>query len=508
MKRIGAILICLTLAAIYLILLPTEVQAATEYEENGYMYTVTDSAATITRVYRPFAGDVTLPSMLGGYSVKKIGAQAFSSCNNLTSVIIPGSVQTIEYGAFINCDDLVSVVISDGTRTIGSHAFANCFALATVTIPGSVRQIGDSAFRACKSLKSVIIPESVITLGNSAFSGCDALTNVTIGSGVTAIGVCAFERCIALTDISIPDSVERIGEMAFYNCAGLSKVIIGDGVNTIDPYAFYSCSSLKNVEFGMAVKVIDEFAFTYCNFADVVLPEGVTSIGVNTFSYNENLEDVELPSSLTRVHAFAFDGCKKLNYKCFDGGKYLGNKSNPYMVLIGTEDKALTSCEVHTDTKLIGNNAFMSCDSLVSVTLPKGIRVIGDGAFYECSHLAAVYFNGGHKDWMRLVIGSGNEDFDCATIVEEYAGCLHKWDENVIKKAPTCSTIGTNTYTCATCGETLTKEMGGMVAHSYADGRCTICGEAEPIEEESLGFFAAIVKFFEDLFRSLLWFLY
>ena len=46
---------------------------------------------------------VTIPSILGGYSVTSVGSDVFYGCSGLTSVTIPGSVTSIGDLAFNGC---------------------------------------------------------------------------------------------------------------------------------------------------------------------------------------------------------------------------------------------------------------------------------------------------------------------------------------------------------------------------------------------------------------------
>lgn len=57
------------------------------------------------------------------------------------------------------------------------------------------------------------------------------------------------------------------------------------------------------------------------------------------------------------------------------------------------------------------------------------------------------------------------------------SGC--NYDEGVITVQPTCTTSGKRCYTCTGCGKTSIYGVSAL-GHSYAEGVCTTCGEADP----------------------------
>ena len=190
--------------------------------ETLFIYEITDNQATITGFDISYAGDMLIPSTLGGYSVTSIGEAAFEGCAGLTSVTISDSVTSIGSGAFAYCDGLTSVTIGNSVTSIGDYAFWDCTGLTSVTIPDSVTSIGEGAFSYCTSLTSVTIPDSVTSIGNFAFEGCAGLTSVTIPASVTSIGDYTFASCESLTSVTIPDSVTSIGDWVFEGCENLT----------------------------------------------------------------------------------------------------------------------------------------------------------------------------------------------------------------------------------------------------------------------------------------------
>ena len=185
-----------------------------------WTYIVENDGATITA--STATGAVTIPSVLGGYAVEKVGngnPAIFGYGNtSVTSVSIPNSVTSIGDYAFIGCYGLTSVSIPDSVTSIGHSAFYDCTALTSVSIPDSVTSIGRSAFYGCTELTSVVIGNGVTSIEDYAFSDCTKLTSVVIGNSVTSIGDYAFSDCTELTSVIIPDSVTSIGGSAFKGC--------------------------------------------------------------------------------------------------------------------------------------------------------------------------------------------------------------------------------------------------------------------------------------------------
>ena len=94
--------------------------------------------------------------------------------------------------------------------------------------------------------------------------------------------------------------------------------------------------------------------------------------------------------SVTSIGSYAFYGCSKLQYNIYDNAKYLGNEQNPYLYLAYSINDDITSCDIHDNTRFIGDNAFASCSNLTSVTIPDSVTSIGNYAFYSCNSLTSV----------------------------------------------------------------------------------------------------------------------
>jgi hypothetical protein len=126
----------------------------------------------------------------------------------------------------------------------------------------------------------------------------------------------------------------------------------------------------------------------------VVIPEGVTHIGISAFEGRENLSSIVLPESVTRIGRDAFSGCsglvsivlpEALTY--IDDGAFFGCSGLVAIVLPGVTH--------------IGMHVFNKCRSLNSIVLPEGVTHIGISAFTECSGLVSIVIHEGVTHLLR-----------------------------------------------------------------------------------------------------------
>ena len=181
------------------------------------------------------------------------------------------------------------------------------------------------------------------------------------GMPVLSVKEHGFQNITSLESIELPNGMTEIGRSAFDKCTELKSISIPPSVKTIGDYAFYHCDSLESV-----------------SFAENSM---LNSLSTMAFSYCESLRSVTLPSKLSTCGDDAFLGCKSIEYNEYDNALYIGNSQNPYLMLMKAKDTAITSCEIHEDTKFIYKGAFEKCLNLNKIVIPDNTEVIMSYAF-------------------------------------------------------------------------------------------------------------------------------
>ena len=220
----------------------------------------------------------------------------------------------------------------------------------------------------------------------------------TIPNTVVSIANRAFSRCKALTTIDIPDSVTTIGAYAFNECSNLNHVNISDHEITINSYAFYAAhiKSFNSNETGKCVirnnMNIGFSAFFACDFTNIVIEDGFTTISDSLFGNCKKLVKVTIPNSVTNLGDDTFSGCSALKSIGEVGSGSSVEIPDSITTLndgIFRECTGITSVTIPDNITTIGGSVFSYCSSLTSITIPNSVTTVGS-AFSFCTSLSSV----------------------------------------------------------------------------------------------------------------------
>ena len=161
--------------------------------------------------------------------------------------------------------------------------------------------------------QNTVIPEDVTKIGDYAFSSCFGLTSIHIPDGVTEIGPYAFYGCTGLTSITIPSSVATLGYWALAYCTGLTAV----DITNLDAWCSFDFYDLYG-NYSNPLYIAKHLYLNGKEVKDLVIPEGVPSIGHCAFQGCSDFTSVVIPNSVTNIGKSAFSGCSNMtNVYCY-----------------------------------------------------------------------------------------------------------------------------------------------------------------------------------------------
>lgn len=335
-------------------------------------------------------------------------------------------------------NDISALVMEDGVTTIGECAFALCKNLKSIDF-GRVVSIGRYAFGRCESLTGeIVIPDSVVNMEDLIFDLTKVSTITFTGTTVPTIrwddlymsslkyvyvpgeslegytAALSVDRAIIqATSSEVTQGICGENLTWIFDESSCTLSISGSGAmdnyqyNIGAPWSWYGHrSKITNIVLEDGITSIGDYAFRYCDNlgGKLIIPDSVTSMGMGAFSKCGSIQVTvgsglkEIPTSafansgvtvvdfgaISAISDYAFSNCDSLN----------GDLVIPDSV-ISMGSGAFNDCDC-IDTLTIGNGlkilpsgAFMSCDDLKSIDMAS-VAIIEDGAFHACKNLTSV----------------------------------------------------------------------------------------------------------------------
>ena len=200
-------------------------------------------------------------------------------------------------------------------------------------------------------------------------------------------------------------SVKQVGNGTAVLSNYVFNLVISNGIESIGDYAFQDSDIYNSISFPSSLKSIGDYAFEGCEY-NGSLNIGSTqlvTIGEHAFDQCDNLSGtLTLPTTLTTIGDYAFQSCWMLTGALIIPASVTSIGNHAFGICQGFTSLTLTS-----GVQTIGESAFENCDSMTgTLTIPASVTSIGDYAFGDCD-FDKVIFNSQSPN-----VGSHAFDFD------------------------------------------------------------------------------------------------
>ena len=164
----------------------------------------------------------------------------------------------------------------------------------------------------------------------------------------------------------------------------ITEVVVENGVTSVGNNAFFDCNNLVKVTLADSVTSIGSFAFMECDNLRVIKFGKVSSIGSYAFKFCYSIQSLSLPDTLKFIGLEAFQGCKSL------ASLTIPSSVTEMQESVFSYCTDLMQVTVNASISELPMWTFYGCESLVNVSFSPTITDIGDSAFHSCDQLSHV----------------------------------------------------------------------------------------------------------------------
>lgn len=224
---------------------------------------------------------------------------------------------------------------------------------------------------------------NMLVLGKVLVKCVSTASSIVVPEGIVAISSRAFESS-QLISLTLPTTLKSIGDNAFYGCDRLRTInssVLGQAnipaaVEFIGKNAFANNTSITKVVFA-----INQAKITQIKGNTAFVP---LTIGDKAFSNCNSLTSIEIPPYVTVLGNEVFLNCKQLKTVTFD---YITRQEDP------DTEEIIETIDTLSKLNTLGSGVFYNCEQLAAISIPNDVTIINQETFYNCKALLNVNFN-------------------------------------------------------------------------------------------------------------------
>ncbi len=233
---------------------------------------------------------------------------------------------------------------------------------------------------------AAIVKLSIVSDGSSTYGYCGDNLTWELSSDKTVLTI---EGYGDMWDFTLTDMTNNtIPWKSAYTT--IEQVILPDGITSIGDYAFFNHRQLTTISLPSSLTRIGMYAFARNAFSSIAIPDAVTYIDDYAFAYATNISSIDLPKNLSYLGTDVFINCsalKTVNYNavnCQLPDNY--DTSNPFYSV----RSQITSFNIGNEVQVLPAGLCYKMTNISSVTLPLSLTTLNGNAFYGCSKLTAI----------------------------------------------------------------------------------------------------------------------
>ncbi len=281
-----------------------------DFYVDGSLVTDLTFPADVTEIYSSFNSFRSLKTVVVPETVTYFGGIGY--CPNLTKLTI--NTPETSLASIHNCPSLIEIVIPDSIQTLYNNPFTDCPNLVKITIGSGMQdfKVPETVWEVCN--KSSLTIDGIAnvytpTSGASKISVDGDYILYTDGANVTLVGYLG-DR----SELIVPEGVTAVADGVYANLVALKKLVLPSTVKTLSKENVADFKlTLEYVELNGVTEIEAETFYVpsegaYAKLREIVLGDGVETIGEYAFSCQENVHQLTLGANVESIGDNAFEG--------------------------------------------------------------------------------------------------------------------------------------------------------------------------------------------------------